>query len=56
MPEKINGVWVGGDDRRKIIDQAEELTRQAVDMLDNKQTLQAVDKLQQASRFIPIRS
>ena len=51
--EKINGVWVGGDDRRKIIDQAEELTRQAVDMLDNKQTLQAVDKLKQAVKIYP---
>ena len=51
--EKINGVWVGGDDRRKIISQAEELTRQAVDMLDNKQTLLAVDKLKQAVKIYP---
>jgi TolA-binding protein len=51
--EKINGVWVGGDDRRKIIDQAEELTREAVEMLDNKQTLQAVDKLKQAVKIYP---
>jgi S1-C subfamily serine protease len=51
--EKINGVWVGGDDRRKIIDQADELTRQAVDMLDNKQTLLAVDKLKQAVKIYP---
>lgn len=51
--EKINGVWVGGDDRKQIIDHADELTRQAVDMLDNKQTLQAVDKLKQAVKIYP---
>jgi len=51
--EKINGVWVGGDDRRKIIAQAEELTRQAVEMLDNKQTLQAVEKLKEAVKIYP---
>jgi len=51
--EKINGVWVGGADRKQIVDQAEELTRQAVEMLDNKQTLQAVDKLKQAVKVYP---
>jgi S1-C subfamily serine protease len=51
--EKINGVWVGGDDRKKIIAQADDLTRQAVDMLENKQTLQAVDKLKQAVKIYP---
>ncbi len=48
--EKINGLWIGGDDRRKIIAQAEDLTRQAVDMLDKGQTLQAVDKLKESGQ------
>jgi S1-C subfamily serine protease len=51
--EKINGQWVGGDERRKIIDQATELTRQAVDMLDKDETLQAIDKLQASVRIYP---
>jgi S1-C subfamily serine protease len=51
--ERINGVWVGGEDRRKIIAQADQLTRQAVEMLDNKQTLLAVEKLKQAVKIYP---
>jgi S1-C subfamily serine protease len=51
--EKINGVWVGGEERKKLIDQAEELNRQAVEMLDNRQTLEAVEKLKQAVKIYP---
>jgi S1-C subfamily serine protease len=51
--ERINGVWVGGEDRRRIIAQADLLTRQAVEMLENKQTLQAVEKLKQAVKIYP---
>ena len=51
--ERINGVWVGGEDRKKIIAQADELTREAVEMLGNKQTLQAIEKLKQAVKIYP---
>ena len=51
--EKINGVWVGGDDRKRIIAQAADLTRQAVEMLDKDETLQAIDKLKQSVRIYP---
>jgi tetratricopeptide (TPR) repeat protein len=51
--EKINGLWVGGDDRKRIIAQAADLTRQAVDMLDKDETLQAIDKLKQSVRIYP---
>jgi S1-C subfamily serine protease len=51
--ERINGVWVGGDDRKKIIDQATDLTKQAVDMLEQQQTLQAIEKLQQSVKIYP---
>jgi S1-C subfamily serine protease len=51
--EKINGVWVGGDDRRRIIDQAGQLTSQAAEMLQHNQTLQAIDKLRQAAKIYP---
>jgi S1-C subfamily serine protease len=51
--EKINGVWVGGDDRKRIIAQAADLTRQAVEMLDKDETLQAIDKLKQSVKIYP---
>ena len=51
--EKINGAWVGGDERRKILSQAEDLTRQAVEMLNRNQTLQAIDKLRESVRIYP---
>jgi S1-C subfamily serine protease len=51
--EKINGAWVGGDQRKKIIAQAADLTRQAVDMLDKDETLQAIDKLKQSVKIYP---
>ncbi|HEY1922625.1 MAG TPA: trypsin-like peptidase domain-containing protein [Tepidisphaeraceae bacterium] len=51
--EKINGQWVGGDDRKRILSQAEELTRQAVDMLEKDETLQAIDKLKQSVKIYP---
>jgi S1-C subfamily serine protease len=51
--EKINGVWVGGDERKRIIAQAADLTRQAVDMLDKDETLQAIDKLKQSVKIYP---
>ncbi len=51
--ERINGKWVGGDDRKKILAQAEDLTRQAVEMLNQNQTLQAIDKLKQSVNIYP---
>jgi S1-C subfamily serine protease len=51
--EKINGQWVGGEDRKHILSQAEDLTRQAVDMLEKDETLQAIDKLKQSVKIYP---
>jgi S1-C subfamily serine protease len=51
--EKINGAWVGGEERRKIIARANELTGQAVDMLEKDQTLQAVEKLRESVKVYP---
>jgi S1-C subfamily serine protease len=51
--EKINGVWVGGDARRHLIDQAEQLASEAAQMLQHNQTLQAIDKLRQAAKIYP---
>jgi S1-C subfamily serine protease len=51
--EKINGVWIGGEDRKRILSQAEDLTRQAIDMLEKDETLQAIDKLKQSVKIYP---
>ncbi|MGD0539980.1 MAG: trypsin-like peptidase domain-containing protein [Tepidisphaeraceae bacterium] len=51
--EKINGQWVGGEERRRILSQAADLTRQAVDMLEKDETLQAIDKLRQSVKIYP---
>jgi S1-C subfamily serine protease len=51
--EKIYGKWVSGEERRRIIQQAADLTRQALDMFEHKQTLSAIDLLQQSLRIYP---
>jgi S1-C subfamily serine protease len=51
--EKINGVWIGGDARKQIIAQADDLTRQALEMLEKDETLQAIDKLQESVKLYP---
>ncbi|MDP9172259.1 MAG: trypsin-like peptidase domain-containing protein [Planctomycetota bacterium] len=51
--EKINGKWIGGADRKKIIEQADELTRQGIAMYNNSESLKAVDKLQESARVYP---
>jgi S1-C subfamily serine protease len=51
--EKINGKWIGGDERKQLIAQADDLTRQGIDMIEQDQTLQAVDKLQQSVKLYP---
>jgi S1-C subfamily serine protease len=51
--ERINGKWVSGEQRRKLVEQADDLTRQALEMLENKQTLAAIQMLQQSVRLYP---
>jgi S1-C subfamily serine protease len=51
--EKINGRWVGGEERDAIIKQAGELTKEAMDMLQNQQELESVKKLEEADKIYP---
>jgi S1-C subfamily serine protease len=51
--EKLNGKWIAGDERRRIIQQADDLTRQALEMFQHKQTLGAIDLLQQSLHIYP---
>ena len=51
--EKINGKWVGGEDRKKLIAKVKELLKESDEMMQSKQTLKAVGKLQEAVRLYP---
>jgi len=51
--EKINGKWIGGDERKKIIDQADALAQEADSLAMQNQTLKAIDKLREAVKIYP---
>jgi len=51
--EKVNGKWISGDDLKQLIQQAEDLTQEGLQMINQKQTLMAIDKLQQSVRIYP---
>ena len=51
--EKINGKWIGGDERKQIVDKARALEKEARDLMDSKQSLQAVKKLEEAAKIYP---
>lgn len=51
--EKIYGKWISGEERQRIVQQATELTRQALEMFEHKQTLASIDLLQQSLRIYP---
>ncbi|HEX8522416.1 MAG TPA: trypsin-like peptidase domain-containing protein [Tepidisphaeraceae bacterium] len=51
--EKINGKWVGGDDRKKLLEKVNKLLTDAEEMQQNSQTVKAVQKLEEAVRLYP---
>jgi S1-C subfamily serine protease len=51
--ERINGRWIGGAERRLLIDKANALTDEAADLIAKDQTLAAIKKLQDAVRTYP---
>jgi S1-C subfamily serine protease len=50
--EKINGKWVGGEERKKLIRKVNDLLREAA-RLEETQTLKAVGKLEEAVKLYP---
>ena len=50
--EKINGKWVGGEQRKAIIARADALLREAM-AVSSKQTLLAIQKLEEAAKIYP---
>lgn len=51
--EKINGRWVGGDERKEMLEKAGKLAAEADEMLRKSQTLAAVKKLEEADKAYP---
>lgn len=51
--EKINGKWIGGDERKQIVDKARALEKEARELMESKQSLQAVKKLEEAAKIYP---
>ena len=51
--EKIKNKWVGGDERKAILDKAKALQKEADDLIKQNQTLQAVKKLEEAAGVYP---
>lgn len=50
--EKINGKWVGGEERTKLLQRVRDLLKEA-DAMQGEQTLKAVSKLEEAVRIYP---
>ncbi len=51
--EKINGKWVGGEERQKLLEKVAQLLKDADEMGQNNQTVKAVAKLEEAVRIYP---
>ncbi|HWP40700.1 MAG TPA: trypsin-like peptidase domain-containing protein [Tepidisphaeraceae bacterium] len=50
--ERINGQWVGGEQRRKLLREVEQLCQEARQMMES-QTLQAVEKYEKVLKLYP---
>ena len=51
--ERINGKWVGGDDRKKLLKQVDELVTQGAKDLQGAATVQGIKKLEDALKIYP---
>jgi len=51
--EKINGKWVGGEERKKLLEKVSGLLSEAAAMQTNNQTVKAVAKLEEAVKLYP---
>ena len=51
--EKIKGRWVGGEERKQVVEKAKELNREGFQLLKGDQTVQAVKKFEEAAALYP---
>jgi S1-C subfamily serine protease len=51
--ERINGKWVGGAERKAILEKSSALTKEGWELMNSNQTLQAIKKLEEAIHLYP---
>jgi S1-C subfamily serine protease len=51
--EKIKGKWVGGEERKQIVEKAKVLNKEGFQLLKTDQTVQAVKKFEEAAALYP---
>ena len=51
--EKIKGRWVGGDERKQIVEKSKELNKEGFQLLKGDQTVQAIKKFEEAAALYP---
>jgi S1-C subfamily serine protease len=51
--ERIKGRWVSGDERKEILEKAQTLTREALDLMHSNETLKSMKKLEEAQTVYP---
>jgi S1-C subfamily serine protease len=51
--EKVNGKWIAGDERKALLEKANQLTRDGIDLMRKNQTLNAIKKLEESNRLYP---
>ena len=51
--EKINGKWIGGAERKAILEKAGKLTQEGWEMMRNNQTLPAIKKIEESIHLYP---
>lgn len=51
--EKINGKWVGGDEKKKLLERVGGLIREGYQGLTGSQTMQGISKLEEALKLYP---
>ncbi len=51
--ERIKGKWVSGDEHKQIMTKVEQLNKEFIELMRTNQTLQAVQKLEEAEAIYP---
>ena len=51
--ERINGKWIGGAERKAILEKAAKLTQEGWEAMKNNQTLLAIKKIEESIRLYP---
>ena len=51
--EKIKGKWIAGEERKALLEKANQMTQEGWDLMRKNQTLQAIKKLEESNRLYP---